>query len=103
VLARLTLADRTNALRAFGKATRASAAIVRASCPKPWVADVTDGRRVFLPGKTDYVHANGDGSKGVEVSFILWPGRLYEVCEPDPPGPALRYRCRVVNGSIVRI
>jgi len=103
MLAQLTLIDRTNAMRAFGKAKQLPKAVVRASCPRPWVADVTDGKRVFQKGQTDYHNANSDGSKGVEVSFILWPNRVYEVCEPSPPNATTRYKCRAVNGEVVRL
>lgn len=103
MLARLILTDRTNAMRGFGKAKQLPEAIVRTSCPRPWVADITDGKRVFQKGQTDYKNANCDGSKGVEVSFILWPNRVYEVCEPNPPDVPDRYKCRVTNGSVVRI
>lgn len=103
MLARLILKDRTNAMRAFGKAMHLPYAIVRLSCSRPWVADMTNGKRIFQKGQTDYRNANSDGSKGVEVSFILWPNRIYEVCEPNPPGSPDRYKCRVIGGKIVRI
>jgi hypothetical protein len=101
MLARLVLIDRTNAMRAYGRARQLPPALVRAACPIPWVADVTDGKPVYLQGCRDYRNAHGDGS-AVEISFMLWPGRIYAVCEPNPPGPADRYRCQAIAGKIVR-
>jgi len=103
MLVKLVLKDYTNAMRAFGKAKQLPESVVRAACTRPWVADVTNGVRVFQEGRTDYKNANGDGSKGVEISFILWPKRIYEVCEPIPPGKPDRFRCQAVNGKVVRI
>jgi hypothetical protein len=103
MLSRLILIDRTNAMRAFGRAKKLPDDIIRASCPYPWVADVTDGNRVFIKGYTDYRNANADGSSGVEVLFVLWPDRVYEVCEPDPPRLPVRFRCKADNGDIIRL
>jgi hypothetical protein len=103
MIATIELQDYTNAMRAYGKAAQLPSAVVSAVCKRPWVADVTTGKRVFVKGQTHYENANADGTKGVVVKFVLWPNRIYEVCEPNPPGPPDRYRCQVHGGKVVRI
>lgn len=99
----LSLEDRANAIRAFVRSKHIDRRLVRACCPRPWVADVTNGSRVFVKGFTDYSNANADGTRGVKIVFFLDEGRVYEVCQPDPPGKPERYRCTVRDGVIVRL
>jgi hypothetical protein len=75
-----------------------------------WVAELR-GRhhkytfeRSFLRGKIDYSKANSKGSRGVEVHFVLYPGKYYEVSNPTSWRRTDRYFCRVTDdGEIVRI
>lgn len=65
----------------------------------PWVADITEGR-TFLAPLRDYAQANGRGSRGIYDTFILRPGRVYEVNEITGWTSHRRYRCRVVAGRL---
>lgn len=74
---------------------------------RPWVARI-EGRdprhgfaRTFLEGLTDYRDANGAGSRGVFLTFVLYAGHLYEVNELQSWTRTRRYFCEVVNGAIV--
>lgn len=102
-IAMLKLIDRTNSIRAWAKTIGVSKSLIKAACKRPWVADITNGNRTFMKGMYDYRWSNSDGSKDVVVSFVLWPDRIYEVCEPDLPVREVRYKCKVVDGVIVRI
>ena len=58
--------------------------LVGAPSRRPWVAQII-GRdpkygyaRKFVAGKTDYAHANGAGTRGVYLWFVIDPG-VYEV------------------------
>lgn len=76
---------------------------------RPWVARI-DGRdprhglaRTFLEGFTDYRDANGRGSRGVTLTYILYSGHLYEVHEFLSWTRTRRYFCRADAGKIVEI
>ena len=91
-------------MRDYIRRSGIDAKLVRACCPRPWVADITDGSRQFVRGNIDYVDANADGTRGVVVRFALSSGRVYEACEPNPPGPARRFRCTPdADGQLVVI
>lgn len=76
---------------------------------RPWVAHVTgrDARhglaRTFLEGLRDYRDANSGGSRGVYLTFVLYPGRIYEVNEVQSWTRKRRYFCHVVNGAPVEL
>jgi hypothetical protein len=99
----LKLIDRTNSMRAHARAKGLGGSLIKATCKRPWVADITNGKKVFQRGQSDYKSANSDGTAGVIVVFILWPGRIYEVCEPNPPFESVRYKCRIVDGKVKRL
>jgi hypothetical protein len=74
---------------------------------RPWVALIR-GRseqygldREFLDGFRDYRGANGVGSRGVMITFVLHPGKVYEVHELISWSRERRYMCHVVAGAIV--
>lgn len=76
-----------------------------------WVAEITgpDDRyrlaRSFLRGKFDYSHANGVGSRGILVEYILSSGHIYEVQEQISWKSIRRYFCTVdaATGEIVEL
>lgn len=87
----------TGALREFGNIRR------------PWVARITGPdarwgfRREFVRPKTDYAHANGVGTRGIKLWFVLGPG-VYEVGTFTTWTHEERYFARVDDdGSIERI
>jgi hypothetical protein len=76
---------------------------------RPWVAHIV-GRtsrggldRRFLEGLRDYRDANGTGSRGVMLTFILYPQRLYEVNELQSWKRMRRFFCEAVDGKIVEL
>lgn len=73
---------------------------------RPWVAEVVivDGKvdRRFLDGRTDYQRANGIGSRGVTVHYLLEDGAIYEVRHFTSWKSEDRYFCYVENGQIYR-
>lgn len=76
---------------------------------RPWVARI-EGRdrrhglaRSFLDGRTDYRDANGHGSRGVFLTYVLYEGHVYEVHELQSWTRTRRYFCRVERGKIVEM
>jgi hypothetical protein len=70
---------------------------------KPWVADITDERRVLRYNK-DSSQANGAFTRGVYLWFILETGRLYEVFEMLSWTRTQKYWCIVSeNGGIQKL
>ena len=76
---------------------------------RPWVAEImgTDPRyglrREFLDANTSYRHANGCGSRGTKLWFVLESGKYYEVKEQTSWRSSERYFCRVsASGDIIR-
>lgn len=77
---------------------------------RQWIAEIIGvdsrygWRRVFLRGYKDYTHANGPGSRGVFVTYILEPGRIYQVQSPQSWNHTDSYYCTVSkDGEIVRL
>ena len=77
---------------------------------KPWVAKVigihASGKldRMFLAGSKDYKKANGKGSRGVSLSFILETNYLYEVRCHLSWRRSTQYFCAVTElGDIVEL
>jgi len=76
---------------------------------RPWVAEIsgTDPRnglaRKFLKGMRDYRDANGAGSRGVFVTFVLYPEKIYEVNQGLSWTRKRRYFCRVEQGRILEL
>lgn len=76
---------------------------------RPWVAQITgrDARhglaRTFLNHLKDYKDANGTGSRGVYLTYVLRDGFLYEVRELLSWSRERRYFCRVAAGQIVEM
>lgn len=75
----------------------------------PWVAQVC-GRsaqygfdRAFLDGLYDYRVANRVGTRGIMLTFVLHPGKVYEVRELLSWSSERRYFCHVVAGAIVHL
>jgi len=55
-------------------------------------------------GRWDYSQANGKGSRGVYIHYILESGRLYQVAAPTSWKSTDHYYCTVSeDGDIVRI
>jgi hypothetical protein len=70
---------------------------------KPWVADITDERRVLRYNK-DASQANSAFTRGVYLWFILESGRLYEVFEMLSWTRTAKYWCTVTeNGDIQKL
>lgn len=76
---------------------------------KCWVAEITGldtkykYRRKFLGGKKDYSEANGPGSRGVYIYYILQEGRTYEVKSPQSWKRTDRYFCTIAKGMLIRL
>ena len=79
--------------------------------PAPWVADVTDGGREFLRGSKSYPETALVGEVDVRVSYVLEPGRTYEINEVVRRGLSKRavrqvsvdrYIVEIVDGKMVR-
>lgn len=76
---------------------------------RPWVARILGPdrkfglRREFLTGLKDYREANGTGSRGVYLTFVLRDGELYEVQELLSWSRERRYFCHVKAGKIVEM
>jgi hypothetical protein len=85
-------------------------ALIGSVASRQWVAEIvgTDTRykwrRHFLRGYKDYALANGIGSRGVYVFYILESGHIYEVKDPQSWKHCDRYFCRVTDdGDIEKI
>ena len=83
-------------------------AFIGKSAPSYWVARITGTdirygyQREFLHGKKDYTNANSIGSRGVEVSYLLESGNIYEVKKHVSWKRSVRYFCTVDdNGDII--
>lgn len=68
---------------------------------KPWVAEIT-GRdpkyglaRSFLAGSRDYSRSNRPGTRGIYTTYVLEPGKVYEINDPHSWGKTCRYFARV--------
>jgi len=59
--------------------------------------------RVFLKGLRDYREANKQGSRGVYLTFVLYPGKLYEVHELLTWHTQRRYFCEVKDAEVVEV
>ena len=77
---------------------------------RPWVAEITGTdpkwglRREFLNANTSYKHANGAGSRGTKLWFVLESGRYYEIREQTSWRSSERYFCNVsAAGNVVRV
>ena len=77
---------------------------------RPWVAEITGTdpkyglRRAFLNANTSYKHANGAGSRGTKLWFVLESGRYYEIREQTSWRSSERYFCKVsAAGNVVRV
>lgn len=96
-------------LRQVGRVPREQLRALLTPGRRPWVARVTglDDRhglaREFERGLRDYREANGTGSRGVWLTFVLRPGVLYEVQELVSWQNERRYFCRVVAGKVVEM
>jgi hypothetical protein len=78
--------------------------------PRQWCAELigvgADGELLGarLRGKRDYTDANGIGSRGVSVYYLLESGRLYEVSAPRTWRHTEHYYCTVTDaGAIERL
>lgn len=71
--------------------------------PKSWVADITDGGRIFLRAYRDYRQANNRGTRGVREYYFLYPGRVYEAHVVKGRWAFERYYCIVQDGKVVRL
>lgn len=79
---------------------------------RPWVAEIVDYdpatqrilERRFLRGRLDYRRANGTGSRGVYLHFLLPANRFYEVKQPVSWRKDVRWLCRTTDdGEVVEI
>jgi hypothetical protein len=69
----------------------------------PWVARLgRNGRREFIDGQRDYMHADKLGNRGVFVYFYLLPG-IYEINEPVALGKGRRYYARAGLNEMAEI
>lgn len=70
----------------------------------PWLAEITGLHptyrftRQFLRGQKDYTHANGIGSRGVILHFIVDEGPIYEINYHTSWKSSRRYFFRVQDG-----
>jgi len=67
---------------------------------RPWVAEITGCSRgvltrQFVRGQRDYSQANGTGSRGIWLFFILEYGRVYEIFERLSWTSCAQYFCTV--------
>jgi hypothetical protein len=78
--------------------------------PSPWVADVTEGGRDFLQGSKTYPDKEMVGETCVSVTYLLEPGRTYEINKVVRLGLSKRavrqvsverYFAKVVGGELV--
>lgn len=60
-------------------------------------------KRRFLKGRKDYSHANGVGSRGVYVNYILDSGKIYEVKSPISWKRSERYFCTATNEGEIEL
>lgn len=96
-------------LKNMGRIPREQREAVLTPSRRPWVAQITgrDARhglaRTFLEHLKDYRDANGTGSRGVFLTYVLRDGFLYEVRELLSWNRERRYFCRVEDGKIVEM
>jgi hypothetical protein len=104
MLACVTLLDYGSKMRLWGK-TFGFKDMMKKSCPRPWIAEYpNDGERKFIKGFTDHGNSNSDGSRPVEVRFMVEVGKTYEVFEPMPKGGGRRIICKVTqDGKISEV
>lgn len=106
---RVAKAPFRSALRQVQRSPREHARRILSPGARPWVAHITgtDPRhglaRTFLHGLKDYRDANGSGSRGVYLTFVLYPGRVYEVNELQSWTRWRRFFCRVEAGKVVEM
>ena len=96
-------------LKHMGRIPREQREAVLTPNRRPWVAQIT-GRdaqhglaRTFLKHLKDYKDANGNGSRGIFLTYVLRDGFLYEVRELLSWSRERRYFCRVAAGQIVEM
>jgi hypothetical protein len=71
---------------------------------RPWVAEIAgaSGRfwfdRKFVEAKTDYSTANGVGSRGVLLTYLVEDGHVYEIKRWDSWRSSRRYFARWEDG-----
>lgn len=76
---------------------------------RPWVAhlrgrsEVYGFDRDFLEGLRDYRGSNRVGTRGIMLTFVLHPSKVYEVRELLSWSSERRYFCHVVAGAIVHL
>jgi len=75
-----------------------------------WVAEIVGFdikykyKRVFVKGNRDYLEANGAGTRGVFVNYVLESGHIYEVKSPETWTRTRKYFCTVTDdGDIFEI
>lgn len=107
--------NHTAARRSFGRVLHSVGRIpfeqrAHALSPRrPWVARIAGPcprfglARTFLTGLKDYRDANSHGSRGVYLTFVLYPGAVHEVHELLTWHKERRYYCHVVDGKIVEL
>jgi hypothetical protein len=61
-------------------------------------------QRIFLRGKKDYTYANGKGSRGIYLEWILESGHIYDIKRRVSWSRCERFFCTVTeNGDIERL
>lgn len=80
--------------------------------PAPWVCEIRNGKRVFLRGKGEYPERFGNSDDDVWYSFVLEPGKRYEINQVIPQKLTRkgflrvtvdRYEAKIVDGQLERI
>jgi hypothetical protein len=74
----------------------------------PWVARIVRVERDtlvrdFVHGSRDYRNANGTGSRGVYLTYVLHEPHVYEVHEMRSWSKSRRYFCRAERGEIFEV
>jgi hypothetical protein len=96
------------AVRRVGRIPRGHASAIL-NPKRPWVARITGldpkfgFEREFLKSNRDYREANGTGTRGVYLTFVLREGAFYEVHELLSWNKNRRYFCRAKQGSVVEV
>lgn len=68
-----------------------------------WLALLNDFERVFLRGQRDYREANGSGSRGVYLYYLLDEGPIYEVFARRTWTRSERYFLKIAEGKEHRL
>ena len=90
-------------LESFRKSGRGNYSAPSAGIESVITTQCPFGYEPLHPDIVDYSHANGVGSRGIKLGFLLDEGKIYKVTSPQSWSYSDRYYCVVDKGEMKRI